>query len=179
MQEIVNFFSFLINVFRQLLTLHNGFRRFMTLFFTLFLFLILYIIFFSIIFLFHSHNFFLRSFCHIVSTHSRYFTDFSPPATAVMFLLAIHPTASETGDFLSTGVKNNASSTFSKSKKCNASFFSNFCFSLPPYTGISSRQMRYRLHPPASFLSRPSMERHSPLFRSANSDPADNLPLLY
>lgn len=38
MQEIVNFFSFLINVFRQLLTLHNGFRRFMTLFFTLFLF---------------------------------------------------------------------------------------------------------------------------------------------
>ena len=96
--------------------------------------------FFSIIFLFHSHNFFLRSFCHI---------------------------------------KNNASSTFSKSKKCNASFFSNFCFSLPPYTGISSRQMRYRLHPPASFLSRPSMERHSPLFRSANSDPADNLPLLY
>ncbi len=33
MQEIVNFFSFLINVFRQLLTLHNGFRRFMTLFF--------------------------------------------------------------------------------------------------------------------------------------------------
>ena len=36
-------------------------------------------------------------------------TDFSPPATAVMFLLAIHlaihPTASETGDFLSTGVK--------------------------------------------------------------------------
>ena len=128
MQEIVNFFSFLINVFRQLLTLHDGFRRFMTLFFTLFLFLILCIIFFSIIFLFHSHNFFLR---------------------------------------------------FSKSKKCNASFFSNFCFSLPPYTGISSRQMRYRLHPPASFLSRPSMERHSPLFRSANSDPADNLPLLY
>ena len=58
MQEIVNFFSFLINVFRQLLTLHNGFRRFMTLFFTLFLFLALYIIFFSIIFLFHSHNFF-------------------------------------------------------------------------------------------------------------------------
>lgn len=140
MQEIVNFFSFLINVFRQLLTLHDGFRRFMTLFFTLFLFLILCIIFFSIIFLFHSHNFFLRSFCHI---------------------------------------KNNASSTFSKWKKCNASFFSNFCFSLPPYTGISSRQMRYRLHPPASFLSRPSMERHSPLFRSANSDPADNLPLLY
>lgn len=140
MQEIVNFFSFLINVFRQLLTLHDGFRRFMTLFFTLFLFLILCIIFFSIIFLFHSHNFFLRSFCHI---------------------------------------KNNASSTFSKPKKCNASFFSNFCFSLPPYTGISSRQMRYRLHPPASFLSRPSMERHSPLFRSANSDPADNLPLLY
>lgn len=38
MQEIVNFFSFLINVFRQLLTLHDGFRRFMTLFFTLFLF---------------------------------------------------------------------------------------------------------------------------------------------
>ena len=76
-------------------------------------------------------------------------------------------------------IKNNASSAFSKSKKCNASFFSNFCFSLPPYTGISSRQMRYRLHPPASFLSRPSMERHSPLFRSANSDPADNLPLLY
>ncbi len=140
MQEIVNFFSFLINVFRQLLTLHDGFRRFMTLFFTLFLFLILCIIFFSIIFLFHSHNFFLRSFCHI---------------------------------------KNNASSAFSKSKKCNVSFFSNFCFSLPPYTGISSRQMRYRLHPPASFLSRPSMERHSPLFRSANSDPADNLPLLY
>ena len=140
MQEIVNFFSFLINVFRQLLTLHDGFRRFMTLFFTLFLFLILCIIFFSIIFLFHSHNFFLRSFCHI---------------------------------------KNNASSAFSKSKKCNASFFSNFCFSLLPYTGISSRQMRYRLHPPASFLSRPSMERHSPLFRSANSDPADNLPLLY
>ena len=35
-------------------------------------------------------------------------TDFSPPATAVMFLLAIHPTASETGDFLSTGVKNDA-----------------------------------------------------------------------
>ena len=31
--------------------------------------------FFSIIFLFHSHNFFLRSFCHIVSTHSRYFTE--------------------------------------------------------------------------------------------------------
>ena len=90
MQEIVNFFSFLINVFRQLLTLHDGFRRFMTLFFTLFLFLILCIIFFSIIFLFHSHNFFLRSFCHI---------------------------------------KNNASSAFSKSKKCNASFFSNFCFS--------------------------------------------------
>ena len=58
MQEIVKFFSFLINVFRQLLTLHNGFRRFMTLFFTLFLFLALYIIFFSIIFLFHSHNFF-------------------------------------------------------------------------------------------------------------------------
>lgn len=58
MQEIVNFFSFLINVFRQLLTLHNGFRRFMTLFFTLFFFLVLYIIFFSIIFLFHSHNFF-------------------------------------------------------------------------------------------------------------------------
>lgn len=140
MQEIVKFFSFLINVFRQLLTLHDGFRRFMTLFFTLFLFLILCIIFFSIIFLFHSHNFFLRSFCHI---------------------------------------KNNASSAFSKLKKCNASFFSNFCFSLPPYTGISSRQMRYRLHPPASFLSRPSMERHSPLFRSANSDPADNLPLLY
>ena len=140
MQEIVNFFSFLINVFRQLLTLHNGLRRFMTLFFTLFLFLVLCIIFFAIIFLFHSHNFFLRSFCQI---------------------------------------KNNASSTFSKSKKCNASFFSNFCFSLPPYTGISSRQMRYRLHPPASFLSRPSMERHSPLFRSANSDPADNLPLLY
>lgn len=38
MQEIVKFFSFLINVFRQLLTLHDGFRRFMTLFFTLFLF---------------------------------------------------------------------------------------------------------------------------------------------
>ena len=140
MQEIVKFFSFLINVFRQLLTLHDSFRRFMTLFFPLFLFLVLCIIFFSIIFLFHSHNFFLRSFCHI---------------------------------------KNNASTTFSKSKKCNSSFFSNFCFSLPPYTGISSRQMRYRLHPPASFLSRPSMERHSPLFRSANSDPADNLPLLY
>lgn len=33
MQEIVNFFSFLINIFRQLLTLHNGFRRFMTLLF--------------------------------------------------------------------------------------------------------------------------------------------------
>ena len=132
MQEIVKFFSFLINVFRQLLTLHDSFRRFMTLFFPLFLFLVLCIIFFSIIFLFHSHNFFLRSFCHI---------------------------------------KNNASTTFSKSKKCNASFFSNFCF--------SPRQMRYRLHPPASFLSRPSMERHSPLFRSANSDPADNLPLLY
>ena len=28
MQEIVKFFSFLINVFRQLLTLHDGFRRF-------------------------------------------------------------------------------------------------------------------------------------------------------
>ena len=176
MQEIVKFFSFLINVFRQLLTLHDGFRRFMTLFFTLFLFLVLCIIFFSIIFLFHSHNFFLRSFCHIVSTHSRYFTESD---MSKIVLLAIHPTASETGDFLSTGVKNNASSTFSKSKKCNASFFSNFCFSLPPYTGISSRQMRYRLHLPASFLSRPSMERHSPLFRSANSDPADNLPLLY
>ena len=85
MQEIVKFFSFLINVFRQLLTLHDSFRRFMTLFFPLFLFLVLCIIFFSIIFLFHSHNFFLRSFCHI---------------------------------------KNNASTTFSKSKKCNASFFS-------------------------------------------------------
>ena len=45
MQEIVKFFSFLINVFRQLLTLHDGFRRFMTLFFTLFLFLILCILF--------------------------------------------------------------------------------------------------------------------------------------
>ena len=32
-------------------------------------------------------------------------TDFSPPATAVMFLLTIHPTALEAGDFLSTGVK--------------------------------------------------------------------------
>ena len=32
-------------------------------------------------------------------------TDFSPPATAVMFLLIIHPTALEAGDFLSTGVK--------------------------------------------------------------------------
>ena len=34
-----------------------------------------------------------------------YDTDFSPPATAVMFLLTIHPTALEAGDFLSTGVK--------------------------------------------------------------------------
>ena len=60
-----------------------------------------------------------------VSTHSRYFhgvwhvensstvtclmsvedTDFSPPATAVMFLLTIHPTTLEEGDFLSTCVK--------------------------------------------------------------------------
>ena len=32
-------------------------------------------------------------------------TDFSPPATSVMFLLTIHPTALEAGDFLSTGVK--------------------------------------------------------------------------
>ena len=60
-----------------------------------------------------------------VSTHSRYFhgvwhvensstvtclmpvedTDFSPSATAVMFLLTIHPTTLEAGDFLSTGVK--------------------------------------------------------------------------
>ena len=32
-------------------------------------------------------------------------TDFSPPATAVMFLLTIHPTALEAGDFLSTDVK--------------------------------------------------------------------------
>ena len=32
-------------------------------------------------------------------------TDFSPPTTAVMFLLTIHPTALEAGDFLSTGVK--------------------------------------------------------------------------
>ena len=32
-------------------------------------------------------------------------TDFSPPATAVMFLLTIHPTALEVGDFLSTRVK--------------------------------------------------------------------------
>ena len=34
-------------------------------------------------------------------------TDFSPPATAVMFLLAIHPTASETGDFWHGGVPYN------------------------------------------------------------------------
>jgi len=33
-------------------------------------------------------------------------TDFSPPATTVMFLLTIHPTALEAGDFLSTDVKN-------------------------------------------------------------------------
>ena len=32
-------------------------------------------------------------------------TVFSPPATAVMFLLTIHPTTLEAGDFLSTGVK--------------------------------------------------------------------------
>jgi hypothetical protein len=32
-------------------------------------------------------------------------TDFSPPATAVMFLLTIHPTALEARDFLSTDVK--------------------------------------------------------------------------
>jgi len=32
-------------------------------------------------------------------------TDFSPPATAVMFLLTIHPTTLEAGDFLSTGIK--------------------------------------------------------------------------
>ena len=32
-------------------------------------------------------------------------TDFSPPATAVMFLLTIHPTTSETGVFVYTGVK--------------------------------------------------------------------------
>ena len=32
-------------------------------------------------------------------------TDFSPPATAVMFLLTIHLTALEAGDFLSTDVK--------------------------------------------------------------------------
>ena len=32
-------------------------------------------------------------------------TDFSPPATAVMFLLAIHPTALEAGDSLSISVK--------------------------------------------------------------------------
>jgi hypothetical protein len=32
-------------------------------------------------------------------------TDFSPPATAVMFLLTIHPTTLESGDFLSTGIK--------------------------------------------------------------------------
>lgn len=139
MQEIVKFFLF----DKRFSTIIDASRRLSTFYdiiFYIISFLILCIIFFSVIFLFHSHNFFLRSFCHI---------------------------------------KNNASSTFSKSKKCNASFFSNFCFSLPPYTGISSRQMRYRLHPPASFLSRPSMERHSPLFRSANSDPADNLPLLY
>ena len=33
-------------------------------------------------------------------------TDFSPPATTVMFLLTIHPTTLEAGDFLSTDVKN-------------------------------------------------------------------------
>ena len=32
-------------------------------------------------------------------------TDFSPSATAVMFLLTIHLTTLEKGDFLSTGVK--------------------------------------------------------------------------
>ena len=32
-------------------------------------------------------------------------TDFSPPATAVMFLLAIHPTALEAGDSLSISVE--------------------------------------------------------------------------
>ena len=32
-------------------------------------------------------------------------TDFSPPATAVMFLLTIHPTTLEAGDFLSADVK--------------------------------------------------------------------------
>ena len=32
-------------------------------------------------------------------------TDFSPPTTAVMFLLTIHPTTLEAEDFLSTGVK--------------------------------------------------------------------------
>ena len=59
MQEIVKFFSFLINVFRQLLTLHDGFRRFMTLFFTLFLFINFMHIFLFCNILFHSHNFFL------------------------------------------------------------------------------------------------------------------------
>lgn len=69
MQEIVNFFSFLINVFRQLLTLHDGFRRFMTLFFTLFLFLILCIIFFSIIFLFIRITFFFDHSAILKITH--------------------------------------------------------------------------------------------------------------
>ena len=49
-------------------------------------------------------------------------TDFSPPATAVMFLLTIHPSTLEAGDFLSTGVKNryqNVPAQITASKKMN------------------------------------------------------------
>ena len=41
---------------------------------------------------------------HLMSVED---TDFSPPATAVMFFLTIHPIALESEDFLSTGVKSN------------------------------------------------------------------------
>ena len=49
-------------------------------------------------------------------------TDFSPPATAVMFLLTIHPTALEAGDFLSTDVKESCPEGFFKLQENSTKF---------------------------------------------------------